>query len=108
MPPSHDEQSCFVTTKTGDLRDDACGEGRAGGEGSFIVDAVVGFTFGVDDGSGLGGAGAQVGGMDMLAGTVSGKSSAILTSAAFGGEYDPSRFPGTHQTLRMVNGTENY
>lgn len=53
--------SCFVTTTTGDLRDDACGDGRAGGEGSFKVDAAVGYTFGIDDGSGLGGAGAQVG-----------------------------------------------
>eukprot|EP00903_Cladosiphon_okamuranus_P013614 g12679.t1 len=53
--------SCFVTTKTGDLRDDACGDGRAGGEGSFKISAAVGYTFGIDDGSGLGGAGAQVG-----------------------------------------------
>ncbi|CAM9431453.1 unnamed protein product [Ectocarpus sp. 4 AP-2014] len=51
--------SCFVTTKSGDLRDDACGDGRAGGEGSFKVDAALGYTFGIDDGFGLGGAGAQ-------------------------------------------------
>lgn len=51
-----------MTTKAGDLRDDACGDGRAGGDGSFKIDAAVGYTFGIDDGSGLGGAGAQVGG----------------------------------------------
>ncbi len=54
-----------MTTKTGEVRDDACGEGRAGGEGSINIDAVVGFTFGVDDGSGLGGAGAQVGWVEL-------------------------------------------
>lgn len=58
--------SCFVTTKTGDLRDDACGDGREGGEGSFKIDAAVGYTFGIDDGNGLGGAGAQVGANDDL------------------------------------------
>lgn len=52
--------SCFVTTKSGNLRDDACGDGRAGGEGSFKVDAALGYTFGIDNVSGLGGAGAQV------------------------------------------------
>ncbi|CAN0423220.1 unnamed protein product, partial [Ectocarpus sp. 12 AP-2014] len=51
--------SCFVTTKSGDLRDDACGDGRAGGEGSLKIDAAFGYTFVIDDGSGLGGAGAQ-------------------------------------------------
>lgn len=49
-----------MTTKTGDLRDDACGEERAGGDGSFHVDAAYGYTLGIDDGSGLGGAGAEV------------------------------------------------
>lgn len=56
-----------MTTNTGDLRDDACGDGRAGGEGSFQIDAAVGYTFGIDDGSGLGGAGAQVGADEALA-----------------------------------------
>ena len=51
---------CFVTTKAGDLRDDACGKERAGGNGSFHVDAVYGYTLGIDDGSGLDGAGAEV------------------------------------------------
>lgn len=51
---------CFVTTKAGGFRDDACGEERAGGDGSFHVDAAYGYTLGIDDGSGLGGAGAEV------------------------------------------------
>lgn len=53
-------QRCFVTTKSGDLRDDACGEARSGGNGTFHIDAAYGYKFGVDDGSGLGGTGAEV------------------------------------------------
>lgn len=49
-----------MTTKAGDLRDDACGEERAGGNGSFHVDAASGYTLGIDDAFGLGGAGAEV------------------------------------------------
>lgn len=52
---------CFVTTKTGDLRDDACGDGRSGEVGTSHIDASYGYTFGIDNGSGLGGAGAEVG-----------------------------------------------
>lgn len=51
---------CFVMTASGDLRDDACGEGREGGQGSFYVDAAFGYTMMVDDGKGLGRAGAEV------------------------------------------------
>lgn len=51
---------CFVMTASEVPRDDACGEGREGGEGSFHVDAAFGYTMMVDDGEGLGGAGAEV------------------------------------------------
>ena len=52
--------SCLVTTKSGGLRNDACGEAREGGEGSLYVGPAFGYTLAVDDGNGLGGAGAEV------------------------------------------------
>lgn len=51
---------CFVTTKSGSLRDDACGEGRTGADGTLHVDAAYGYTMSVDDGAGLGLAGVEV------------------------------------------------